>query len=67
MAMLMEENLLRLSTFRIWDSRIEIYDRKRQRVIEVMIIDGDLLCSDCKTDECIHVGYALGIERPKKM
>lgn len=66
MAMLMEENLLRLSTFRIWDGRIEIYDRKRQEIIEVMITDGDLFCSNCKTDECIHVGYAFGIERQKK-
>ena len=63
----MEENILRLSTFRISDSRIEIHDRKRQQIIKVMIIDGDLFCSNCKTDECIHVGYALGIEERKKM
>lgn len=62
----MKENLIRLVTLAIYDNKIEIYDRKEQQVVEVRIVDDLMMCSSCRTEECIHIGYALGVERLRK-
>lgn len=66
MVVLMEDNFIRLSTFRIYGNKIEIYDGRKRQIVEVRIVDGLLTCSNCKTDECIHIGYALGIKEQIK-
>ncbi|AFU58062.1 hypothetical protein Ngar_c11200 [Candidatus Nitrososphaera gargensis Ga9.2] len=59
----MEQDIFRLLTLRIYDNKIEMYDRRKQQIVEVRIIDDLMMCLSCRTDECIHVGYALGVER----
>ena len=55
--------MLRLSIAGIHDSRITMFDIKEQRIVEVKIVDdnGTLQCLSCKSDECLHVGFAFGV------
>lgn len=61
-----DKTVLRLSVIEADDSKIRIFDNKSQRIVEVEIIKGVLQCLNCRIDDCIHVGYALGIKQQKK-
>lgn len=51
----------RLSLFGIYDNKIAVYDNKTQQIVEVVTKGNSCKCLKCKSDECIHVGYALGV------
>jgi hypothetical protein len=61
------KKMSRLSKFGLYDGKVGIFDSKKQRIIEVAISDSSLQCMNCESDECIHVGYALGIDEVKKI
>jgi hypothetical protein len=57
----------RLSKFGVYDNKVGIFDSKKKRIIEINIIDGELRCPDCESDECIHVGFALSLDEVRKL
>jgi hypothetical protein len=63
-----KELTLRLSIVGIYDSKIMIFDIKEQKIVEVRMTgsEGSLQCLSCKSDECLHAGFAFGILASKK-
>lgn len=57
----------RLSKFGMYDNKVGIFDSKKRRIIEINIVDGELRCPDCESDECIHVGYAMSLDEVRKL
>lgn len=43
------------------DDRVVLMDSKLNRVAEVAVRDGALFCQLCKTDKCLHVGFAYAL------
>jgi hypothetical protein len=57
----------RLSKFGFYDNKVGIFDSKKKQIIEVNIIDGELRCQSCESDECIHIGFALSLDEVRKL
>jgi len=66
MVMCMVKELFRLSIFSTSHDKIEIYDRREKKVVQVVISNRSAMCLGCSSDECIHAGYALGTEMPRE-
>jgi len=47
-----------LSTY---EDHVKIWDNRLDRVASVYFKEDRVLCDVCKSDECIHVGFALSI------
>jgi hypothetical protein len=43
------------------DSSVFIKDRNKNRVIELIVRDGDLWCDLDKAKDCSHIGFAWAI------
>ncbi|MFB5598972.1 MAG: hypothetical protein ACE5SW_01925 [Nitrososphaeraceae archaeon] len=41
-------------------NKLILYDNLHNMEIEVSIINGSPLCTTCRTDDCSHVGFAIG-------
>ncbi len=54
MAPFMEKALLK-------DNSIMIKDNKLQRLVEVQIRGKELICFQCKKNDCVHVGFSFAI------
>ena len=57
----------RLSKFGLYDNKVGIFDSKKRQIIEIRIVDGELRCPTCESDECIHVGFALSLDEVRKL
>lgn len=57
----------RLSKFGLYDDKVGIFDSKKRQIIEVRIVDGELRCPVCESDECIHIGFALSLDEVRKL
>lgn len=57
----------RLSKFGLYDDKVGIFDSKKRQIIEVRIVDGELRCPACESDECIHIGFALSLDEVRKL
>lgn len=52
--------MLRLSLAGLHDNKIIVFDTKKEKMVEVKIVSYDALqCLSCKSDECLHIGFAF--------
>lgn len=43
-------------------NKLIIHDNLQNMDIEVIINNGSPVCTTCKTDDCSHVGFAIGVQ-----
>ncbi len=48
------------------DKMILLHDNILKKEVVVRIADGVPVCNECKTDDCMHVGFAICIEQMKR-
>jgi len=44
------------------NNKLIIHDNLQNQDIEVIINNGSPVCTTCKTDDCSHVGFAIGVQ-----
>jgi hypothetical protein len=48
------------------DKAILLRDHLLQKDITVRIVEGVPLCNECRSDDCMHVGFAICVEQMKR-
>ena len=56
-----------LETVTIYEDRVVLKDNIRNRIVEVVIQQGELFCFMCEEKNCVHVGFVFSIPEVYKI